>query len=73
MGGDARDWDIQHKQMESYREKIVQILLSCGVKKSREEILNDIDRDFWLEPQEAIEYGLADAMMTPEIWREWIK
>ncbi len=73
MSGDAKEWDIQHKQMETYREKIVEILLSCGVKKNRAEILNDIDRDFWLEPKEAISYGLADAILTPEIWREWIK
>ncbi len=73
MGGDAKDWDIQHRQMEQYRIKTVNILRECGVKKSSEEILADIDRDYWLEPKEAIDYGLADAIMTPEIWQKWIK
>ena len=68
MGGDAKDWDIQHKQMESYRNKVVDILCECGAKKTRTEILEDIDRDFWLEPDEAVEYGLADGVMTSEIW-----
>lgn len=73
MGGDAKDWDIQHRQMTQYRKKVVDILCECGAKKSREEILSDIDRDFWLEPSEAIEYGLADEIMTKEIWEEMIK
>ena len=33
----------------------------------------DIDRDFWLDPQGAIDYGLADRIMTPKTWEEWIK
>ncbi len=71
MGGDARDWEIQVKEMQKYKNRVVDILKECGVKKSREEILFDMDRDFWLTPKEAIEYGLADEIMTPEIWREW--
>ena len=72
MGGDARDWDIQHRQMEKYRCKIVDILIECGAKKSKEEILNDIDRDYWMEPEEAIEYGLADEILDKETWLKWI-
>jgi len=59
MGGDYKDFAIQHKLMINYQEKIIEILTEAGVKKSREEILVDIDRDFWLEPQEAIDYGLG--------------
>uniref|UniRef100_A0A6M3LCC2 Putative protease n=1 Tax=viral metagenome TaxID=1070528 RepID=A0A6M3LCC2_9ZZZZ len=73
MGGDARDWDIQHKQMEKYRNKIVDILIECGARKSKKEILNDIDRDYWMEPEEAIEYGLADEVLTAETWGGWIE
>jgi len=68
MGGDARDWDIQHKQMESYRNKVVDILCECGAKKTHDQILSDIDRDFWMDAREAIEYGLADDILSPEIW-----
>jgi len=72
MGGDYKDFAIQHKLMVSYQNKIVDILMEAGVKKSREEILVDIDRDFWLDSKEAIDYGLADKIMTKEIWLDWI-
>lgn len=70
--GDSRDWEIQHKEMKKYKDKMVDILIECGARKSHEEILADIDRDFWLEPQEAIEYGLADEIMTPKVLGEWL-
>ena len=73
MGGDAKDWEIQGRQMLKYKNKMVDILLECGVKKSHREILDDIDRDLWLDPAEAIEYGLADEILTSEIWGEMIK
>ncbi len=73
MGGDSKAWDIQHKQMEQYRNTIVDILHECGAKKSHEEILRDIDRDFWMEPKEAIAYGLVDEIMSKEVWESWIK
>ena len=71
MGGDSKDWEIQHREMQKYKDKIVDILCENGAKKSREEILSDIDRNFWLEPQEAINYGLEDEIITPEVWHEW--
>ncbi len=73
IGGDSRDIDIQHHQMELYRNKTADILIECGVKKSREEILVDIDRDFWLNADEAISYGLADKVMSKDTWQSWIK
>ncbi len=72
MSGDARDWAIQHKQMTSYKDKIVDILCANGATVSREQILNDIDRDFWLDPCDAIAYGLADEVITPETWSEFV-
>lgn len=71
--GDARDLEIQGQEMKKYQSKFIDALIECGVAKTHDEILADIDRNLWLEPKEAIEYGLADAIMTPEIWEEWIK
>ena len=73
MGGDYKDFEIQHQLMVGYQDKIIDILQDAGVKKSRDEILVDIDRDLWLAPQEAIDYGLADEIITPDKWQEWIK
>ncbi len=72
MGGDYKDIAIQAKQIMSYQNKVVDILTEAGVRKSREEILIDIDRDFWLDPQETIEYGLADKILDKKTWLEWI-
>ena len=67
-----QDMEIIQNQTKKYKERMVEILIDCGAKKSREEILIDIDRDYWMEPEEAIEYGLADEILTPNIWEEWI-
>ena len=72
MVGDAKEWEIQHKQMKDYMDKMVDILCSCGVKKTREEVMKDIDRDFWLNAQEAIDYGLADAILDQETLGGWL-
>ena len=40
MGGDAKDWDIQHAEMQKYKNRIVDILCENGVKKSRKEIVS---------------------------------
>ncbi len=73
MGGDAKDWDIQHKQMQSYQNKVIDILCECGATKSHAEILVDIDRDYWMDSHEAIIYGLADEIISPEVWQSWIQ
>ena len=70
LQGDSRDIDIAHKQLHGYQDKVITILQENGVKLSPERIFSDIDRNFWLEPSEAILYGLADEVITPEIWRE---
>jgi ATP-dependent Clp protease protease subunit len=72
MGGDAKDWEIQHKQMMIYKNKIIDILTDSGVKRKRDDILRDIDRDFWMDSEETINYGLADEIMTSEKWSEFI-
>lgn len=68
LQGDSRDIDIAHKQLHEYQDKVVTILQENGVKLSPEQIFSDIDRDFWLDPNEAIQYGLADEILTKEIW-----
>jgi len=72
MGGDAKDWEIQHQQMQKYKNRVVDIFVENGVKRSREEILSDMDRDFWLDAQGTIDYGLADEIFTSEVWEKMI-
>ena len=70
--GDSKDIKIITEQINLYQDKIVNLLQDCGVKKSSEEILEDIDRAFWLEPKDAIAYGLADEIMTKDVMADWL-
>lgn len=70
--GDAREWEIQQAEMQKYKDRIVSTLVDCGAKKSYSEILRDIDRQFWLDPEEAIEYGLADKVLNSKVLEGWL-
>lgn len=71
--GDSADIDIQHKEMQKTKNQMVEFLQSHGVKKTYDNILQDIDRAYWMNPKEAIDYGLADEVMTKEVMKEWLK
>ena len=70
--GDSTDIDIQRDEMQKTLKTITDALLECGVKKSTKQILKDIDREAWFNPKEAIEYGLADEIVTPELLKGWL-
>jgi ATP-dependent Clp protease protease subunit len=62
MIGPASDINIQAKEMEKLRKELNQILAtSSGQPLDR--IDRDTDRDFYLNAQEAIDYGLADRIV----------
>lgn len=60
MGGDVKDMRIATEYADRLQANLVDLLLECGVKKTKEELGDDIERDFWLFGQEAIDYGLVD-------------
>lgn len=62
MRGAAVDIHIQAQEMEKLREEMNRIL-SDSSGKPIEQIQKDTDRDFYLNAEEAIEYGLADAVV----------
>ena len=72
--GDVTDIKVQTKQIERIYDTMVDILVSCGVKKTRRAVKADIkrERQVWMDARETIDYGLADEIMTPEIMREWL-
>lgn len=63
--GPAVDIHIQAQEMERTREELNRILAAAS-GQALEKITRDTDRDFYLSAQEAIDYGLADAIITPE-------
>jgi ATP-dependent Clp protease, protease subunit len=62
MVGPATDINIQAKEMEKLRSEMNQILADAS-GQPLERINRDTDRDFYLNAQEAIAYGLADRIV----------
>jgi ATP-dependent Clp protease protease subunit len=58
----AVDINIQAQEMERLREEL-NTILSRTSGQPMEKIQQDTDRDFYLNAQEAIEYGLADKII----------
>ena len=58
----AVDINIQALEMERLRTELNRILSEAS-GQSMEKIIQDTDRDFYLNAEEAIEYGLADAIV----------
>ena len=62
MQATAVDINIQAQEMEKLREELNGILARTS-GQPLEKIQKDTDRDFYLNAQEAIEYGLADKIV----------
>ena len=62
--GQATDIEIQAREVRHTKEVLIDILCrSTG--KGRDEITRDIDRDFYMGPGQAKEYGLIDEVFEP--------
>ena len=62
--GVAADIEIQAKEILLMRERLNQ-LLADHTGQSVERIAEDTDRDFWMSPDEASDYGLVDVVQQP--------
>lgn len=61
--GQATDIEIQANEIMHHKITLNKYLaLHCG--QSEEQIDKDTDRDFFMSPEEAIEYGLIDGIIT---------
>ncbi len=62
--GVASDIEIQAKEILLMRERLNQ-MLADHTGQPVERIAEDTDRDFWMSPDEAAEYGLIDSVQIP--------
>ena len=62
MVGPASDINIQAKEMEKLRVELNQILATAS-GQPYDKVSKDSDRDFYLNAEEAIAYGLADKIV----------
>lgn len=61
--GQAIELEITAKQIIKTRKLLADILAeNCG--QPVDKILKDFDRDYWMDAQEAIEYGIVDEIIT---------
>lgn len=60
--GTSADLEIQAIQTQKTKELGAKILAeNCG--KSFEQIMKDFDRDYWMDANEAVEYGIVDSIL----------
>lgn len=62
--GNAADIEIQAREILLMRERM-NGLLAEHTGQSVERIARDSDRDFWMSPDDAVEYGLVDQVQHP--------
>lgn len=62
-GGMATDIEIQAREMLKMRDRLNQIFADA-TGQPLERIEKDTDRDYWMSPEEGIEYGLVGKVVT---------
>ena len=63
--GPASDIEIQAREIIKMNERLIKIF-SDATGQPADKIAKDIDRDYWLSAQEAIEYGLVSRIVTSQ-------
>jgi ATP-dependent Clp protease, protease subunit len=61
-GGPASDIAIQAREMVRARERIAQVI-ARETGRPLERVLADIERDRWMSPEEAVDYGLVSRVI----------
>ena len=62
--GQASDIEIQAREIRHLKEVLTEILVNA-TGKGKDQVLKDIDRDFYLGAAQAKEYGLIDNVLLP--------
>jgi ATP-dependent Clp protease protease subunit len=63
--GQATDIEIQAREIRHAKDVIVDILVRA-TGKAKDDVAKDIDRDFYMGPAQAKEYGLIDEIFDPK-------
>lgn len=63
--GKVTDMEIDLKEGLAVKEMLAELLAkNTGQKLSK--VKNDMERDYWMQPKEALDYGLVDEIITKE-------
>jgi len=63
--GVAADIEIQAREIVAMRQRLNEIL-AVHTGQTVDRIADDTDRDYWMNPDEALEYGLVDVIKHPD-------
>jgi ATP-dependent Clp protease protease subunit len=63
LAGQAADIDIYAKEILRMRE-ILNEILANSTGQTVEKIARDVDRDYIMEPEQAVTYGMIDRVIT---------
>ena len=63
LAGQAADIDIYAKEILRMRE-MLNTLLANATGQSVERVARDVDRDYIMGPEQAVEYGMIDRVIT---------
>jgi ATP-dependent Clp protease protease subunit len=64
--GQAADIEIHAKEILKIRQKLNEIM-AYHTKQDLDKIAHDTDRDYFMSPEEAKDYGLVDNIITPKM------
>lgn len=67
--GSASDIEIQAREIVYWRTRMNEVL-SEHTGQTAKRIAEDTDRDYWMTPAEAVEYGLVDTVQEPKMSRK---
>src|SRR5258708_3301334 len=62
LAGQATDIDLYAKEILRMRERLNHILANCCGQPT-DRVARDVDRDYIMEPQQALEYGMIDRII----------
>ncbi len=63
--GNASDIEIQAKEIRHLKDVCIDILMAA-TGRTRDEVTQDINRDYFMGAEQAREYGLIDEVFTPK-------
>ncbi len=63
FSGTPSDIEIQVRLVMSFKEKLTEILAE-NCSKEFSQVSRDIDRDYWMTPQEGVDYGIIDTVLS---------
>ncbi|MEN2496901.1 MAG: hypothetical protein MHMPM18_001364 [Marteilia pararefringens] len=66
FSGQASDFEIHAKEILGVRDNLCKIIASA-CKQKKEDVLKHVDRDNFMNPYEAKDYGIIDKILEPSI------